>query len=99
MVGRCTSSIWIAANFSSTERGVRPGARSRSRRRKRDVQAVGQEGDEDVGFDPVLQLVVDRPQGQVALEVLEGLLDLDQLDVELPQLRGDRPPVRLVRSR
>ena len=25
------------------------------------LQAIGDEGDEDVGFDPVVQLMVDRP--------------------------------------
>ena len=51
------------------------------------MQTVGDEGDEDVGLDAVLKLVVDGPQLQIVLEVLEGGLDLDELDVELPQLR------------
>jgi hypothetical protein len=29
------------------------------------VQAIGHEGDEDVGFDPLLQLVVDRAQPEI----------------------------------
>jgi len=44
--------------------------------------AIGQEGDEDVRFDAMLKLVVDRAELQVVLEVLERLavlrLDLAQ---------------------
>ena len=50
------------------------------------MQAVGQERDEDVRLDATDQLMVDRPQLQIVLEVLKGGLDLDQLDIELPQL-------------
>ena len=53
---------------------------------QRDVQAVGQEGDEDVRLDAVLELMVDRAQVQIVLHGLEGGLDLDELDVEPPQL-------------
>jgi hypothetical protein len=35
------------------------------------VQAIGQEGDEDVGLDARLELVKHRPDRQVAFEVLE----------------------------
>ena len=51
---------------------------------QRDVQAIGHEGDEDVGFDPLLQLVVDRAQPEIVLEGFKSRLDLDQLDVKLP---------------
>ena len=54
--------------------------------RKSDVQAIGQEGDEDVGLNTCLELVKDRPDRQVALEVLERLLDRDQQQVVAPQL-------------
>ena len=37
-----------------------------------DVQAIGDEGDKDVGFDAMLKLVIDRAQLQIALEVFEG---------------------------
>ena len=47
---------------------------------------VGNERDEDVCFDALLELVVDGAQAEVVLEVLEGRLDLGQLDVELPQV-------------
>jgi hypothetical protein len=50
-----------------------------------DLQAVRQEGHEDVGLDAFLGLVEDRPNGQVVLDLLEGLFDLGELDVELPQ--------------
>src|SRR5258707_15426072 len=53
---------------------------------QRDVKAIGQEGDEDVRFDAVLNLVVDRAELQIVLEILERGLDLDELDIELPQM-------------
>ena len=34
---------------------------------KRDVKTVGQEGDEDVGFDAPSQLVIDRAQSEIIL--------------------------------
>ena len=43
--------------------------------RASDVQAIGQKGDEDVRLDASLELVKDRPDREVALEVLERLLD------------------------
>ena len=54
--------------------------------RKGDVQAIGQEGDEDVRLDTGLELVKDRPDGKVAFEILERLLDRDQQQVVAPQL-------------
>src|SRR5271170_122796 len=54
---------------------------------QRDVQAVGQEGDEDMRLDAVLELMMDRAQVQIVLHGLEGGLDLDELDIEPPQLR------------
>jgi hypothetical protein len=47
-----------------------------------DVQAVGQECDEDVRLDATDRLLLDRPQLQIVLEVLKGGLDLDQLDIQ-----------------
>src|ERR1700739_156504 len=55
---------------------------------QRDVETIGEEGDEDVRFDAVLKLVIDRAELQIVLEILECGLDLDELDVELPQLGG-----------
>jgi hypothetical protein len=34
--------------------------------RQRDMQAVGQEGDEDVGLDASLELMKDRPDREIA---------------------------------
>ena len=42
--------------------------------RQRDVQAIGQEGDEDVGLDACLELVKDRPDRQVAPRLRGGRL-------------------------
>jgi hypothetical protein len=52
------------------------------------VQAVGQERYEDVRLDALLNLVVDRAQVQIILHGLVGGLDLDELDVEPPQVGG-----------
>jgi hypothetical protein len=51
---------------------------------QRDVKAVGEEGDEDMRFDAMLKLVVDRAELQIVLEIFERGLDLDELDIELP---------------
>ena len=42
---------------------------------QRDLQTIGQERDEDVGFDPALVLMEDGPYRQVTLQVLERLFD------------------------
>ena len=42
--------------------------------RKGDVQAIGQEGDEDVGFNARLDLVKDRPDRQVVPRLRRGKL-------------------------
>ena len=47
-----------------------------------DVQAIGHEGDKDVRFDAVLELVVDRTQLKIVLQVFERRLDLGELDVD-----------------
>ena len=41
---------------------------------KGDVQAIGQKGDEDVGLDARLELVKDRPDGEIAPRFREGRL-------------------------
>ena len=74
----------MAQSFSSTARGVSPGARALL---EGDKQAIGDERDEDVGLDAMIALVVDGPDRQIALELLEGLLDLGELDVIAPELR------------
>ncbi len=37
-----------------------------------------------MGLDPILELMVDGPDRQVALELLEDLFDLDQMQIEAP---------------
>jgi hypothetical protein len=76
----------MAASLSSTAREA--GRQLLELRAQRDVKAIGQERDEDVRFDAVLKLVVDRAELQIVLEILERGLDLDELDIELPQLGG-----------
>ena len=39
-----------------------------------DVQAIGREGNEDVRFDAMLELMEDRTDGEIAFEILERLL-------------------------
>src|SRR3954451_4743292 len=51
-----------------------------------DVQAIGQEGDEDVRLDAGLELVKDWPDREIAFEVLERLLERDQQQIMAPQL-------------
>jgi hypothetical protein len=49
------------------------------------MQAIGQERHKDVRLNPALQLVEDGPQAQIVLQILEGRLDLRQLNVKLPE--------------
>jgi hypothetical protein len=58
----------MEVNFSMALRDVRPGART-CRPAERDMQAVGEESDEDVRLGPRLVPVKDRPDGEVALKV------------------------------
>ena len=51
-----------------------------------DVETIGEEGDEDVRFDALDQLMVDRTQSQIVVEGLERRLDFGELDIESPQL-------------
>ena len=52
---------------------------------QRHRQAVGQEGNQDVRVHPMLQLMVDRANAQIALQTFEGRFDLRQLHVAIPQ--------------
>jgi hypothetical protein len=54
--------------------------------RQRDMQAIGQEGNEDVNLDARLEQVKERQDRQIALEVLERLLDRHQQEIMAPQL-------------
>lgn len=57
-------------------------ARGQSRRervepaRQRDLQGIGEEGDEDMGFDSAFVVMEDRADREVPLQVLERLLDI-----------------------
>jgi hypothetical protein len=55
---------------------------------QRDLQTIGQERNEDVGFDSALFLMEDRADRQVAFQVLECLFDGNELRMVLPQQRG-----------
>jgi hypothetical protein len=50
------------------------------------LQAVSQERDQDVRFDPLTSLMVDRADCQIVLQFFEGLLHLGQLQVERREL-------------
>ena len=52
------------------------------------LKTIRHKGDEDVRFDARVLLVVNRADGQVAFELFEGLLDLGQLNIVLPQQSG-----------
>jgi len=47
---------------------------------------AGRRRHQHMRLDPRLALMVDRPDGQVALEVLKGFLDLRKLHIEFPEL-------------
>jgi hypothetical protein len=47
------------------------------------MEAVGEEGDEDMRLDARGMLVKDRPDSEVAFEVLERLLDADKANKEI----------------
>ena len=52
---------------------------------KGDVQAVGKEADEDMGFDPVVILMEDGTQSEIAFERAEAFLDAHEVHVVAPQ--------------
>ena len=51
---------------------------------QRHRQTVGQEGNQDVRVHPTLQLMVDRPDAQIALQAFERRFDLRQLHIAIP---------------
>ena len=55
---------------------------------QRHMQAIGDEGDKDVGFDAFVGLMIDRADREVVFEFFECLLDLGEPDVVLPQGGG-----------
>jgi hypothetical protein len=50
-----------------------------------DVQARGHEGDKDVRVDAALELMVNRAQLEIVVQVFECRFDLGTLDVEPPE--------------
>src|SRR5206468_4022081 len=62
---------------------------------ERDVQTIGEE---DMRLDTLLALMEDRSEREIAFEVFEGFLDLDERQVEFHSLAGSLS-VRLVRNR
>jgi hypothetical protein len=70
------------------------GARGQARRvaprqvLQRDLQTIGKETDEDVGFDARVGLMIHGADGEVALQLLERQLDLRQQHVLVPHLSG-----------
>ena len=78
----------MVANFSSTARGVSPGAQGAGVLFQRHVQAIGDEGDKDVSLDVLVGLVIDGTDGEVVFQLFECLLDLGEADVVLPQGGG-----------
>jgi len=71
------------------EQTARGEARRQSFQAKADgnVQAVGEEGDEDVRLDARRLLVMDRPDGEVALQGPKRFVDLNELQMVAPQRR------------
>jgi hypothetical protein len=76
VVGTCTSTICSPAIFSSTARGVSPGGERAQALLEGDLPTVGEEGDEDVGLDALVGLVIDRPHREVVLELLGSVFTL-----------------------
>src|SRR3989338_5072423 len=85
-----------SSHFLDDRPGAVPHPRPRLPLLQHFPQDVAQETHEDVRLDPILFLVPDRPNGQVALVDSERGLRLGQLDVRLPQVLGT--PVPNVRS-
>ena len=50
-----------------------------------DPETVAEEGDQDVGFNPLLKPVKDRPQAQLAFECAKHSFKVGQLDVLTPE--------------
>ena len=59
---------------------------------QRDLQAVGQERNEDMSFEPACFLMEDWPYRQIALQVLERLFDGNELRVGTATTARDRSP-------
>jgi hypothetical protein len=64
--------------------GGQPGGEGVEPARQGDLHAIGEEGDEDMRFDPAFLLVEDRTDREVPLQVLERFLHGHELNVILP---------------
>ena len=53
---------------------------------QRDQQTIGQKRNENMSFNSGFELVIDGTDRQITLQLLERLLDLDQLQIEPPQM-------------
>ena len=89
----------MAANFSTMARGVRPGAWGPSEVLQSHEQAIGDERDEDVRLNALLELMEDGPDGKIVLELLERLFDFRELHVVAPQRAAGSSPVMFERNR
>ena len=78
----------MAANFSTMARGVRPGRLGPGEVLQSHEQAIGDERDEDVRLNALLELMEDGPDGKIVLELLECLFDFRELHVVAPQRGG-----------
>ena len=52
---------------------------------QRHLEAIGKEGHEDVRLDTLIGLMIDWPDGEIALQFLERLLHFGELNVKGPQ--------------
>ena len=77
--------------LESTPRG-QPRCQGMQATLQRDLQAIGQERNEDMSFDPACFLMEDWPYRQVALQVLERLFDSNELRVGTATAARDRSP-------
>lgn len=55
---------------------------------QRHLKTVGKKSHNDMRLDPVITLMVDGTDGQIAFEFFEGLLNLRELDVVFPERSG-----------
>ena len=55
---------------------------------QRDLQTIGQERNEDVGFDSALFLMEDRPDCQITFQIFERFFHRNELGIILPQQCG-----------
>ena len=66
-----------------------PGRQPRRQRMQallqRHLEAIGKEGHEDVRLDTLIGLMIDWPDGEIALQFLERLLHFGELNVKGPQ--------------